>query len=131
MSKEVKNFDLLTDGDVSEENLSFDDQMEEQYGTREDWLADKNSDTWGFSDVYVAFLKNDCRGILTYEQAVETYKVHSGQAPENVTECPEIDWVLKKRKELLAEIDPNTPKEEIERLFNWWYPFEPMLQISY
>lgn len=115
---------------MSDSQNTFDeDEMLDSYGTRDDWESDQESPA--FSDEYNAFLRNGCVGILTREQAIESYKIGSGRHPDTVEEWPEIDWVQSKREKLLEEIDPNTPKEEIEILLNQWYPFEPMLKTSY
>ena len=120
--------------DITENELSYDEQMEEFYGNRVDWLSDKSADPRSFTDVYAAFLNNDCKGILTYEQAREAYKKFSGQDPENVKECPEIDWVEKQRQECRETWDGFSEKlfkMDAEEYIKLYYPFEPMLRFRF
>lgn len=105
------------------------EELLENYGSREDWERDEENEF--YTDEYNAFLRNDCTGILTLEQAIAAYKNYSGRDPDSVTEWPEIDWVQSKRNELLSEADSNAPKEALEKLANRLYPFEPMLKTSY
>ena len=117
-----------------EEELSFDEQMREVYGSREDWLSDQGADGYGFTSVYVAFLKNDCKGLLSYEQALEKCKTYSGQVPESVTECPEIDWVEKQRQEHRKDWNEMMEKffgMDVDEFIETHYPFEPMLKFQY
>lgn len=61
--------DLMDDGDPE---MTEDERLEEEYGTRQEWLEDKDA-PWvdSFTDVYKTFLANDCIGILSYEEAKE------------------------------------------------------------
>lgn len=81
-----------------EDDRTFDEQMMDAYGCMADWKADAEGDTDSYTDVYRNFLENGCRGILTYEQAVEAYKWSTGINPDRVTSWPEIDWVKRQRE---------------------------------
>lgn len=122
---------MIEDEDDAEKSL--DEKMFEIYGSRTDWENDVGESTIGFSNAYKEFLRNGCRGVLTYEEAVEEYKTIAGQTPESVTSWPELDWVKQQREEV-AE------KEEFIRVIfglsldefrALHFPYEPMLRNAY
>ena len=125
--------DLMDDADS---DMTEDERFEEEYGTRQDWLEDKDA-PWSesFTDVYKAFLDNECVGILSYEEAKEAYKRHSGRPPELIEECPEIEWVERQRREIRERLKAMkaTPAQvaEMELDIRKNLPFEPWLQMAY
>ncbi len=125
--------DLMDDGDPE---MTEDERLEEEYGTRQEWLEDKDA-PWvdSFTDVYKAFLANDCIGILSYEEAKEEYKRQSGRPPELIEECPEIEWVERQRQEIREWLKSvkATPEQvaEMEVYIRKNLPFEPWLQMAY
>lgn len=82
-----------------EEPLTFDKMMAEAHGSRMDWESDAKFEKAFFSPAYNRFLKNGCRGILTYEEAVEEYRIYTGCVPDTATSWPHLDWLKKRRKE--------------------------------
>lgn len=128
------DFDDLMDDDDPE--MSEDEWMEEEYGTRQEWLEDKDSPRIeSFTDVYKAFLSNECIGILSYEEAKAAYKKYSGRSPDQIEECPEIEWVERQRREIrewLKSIKAtHSQVAEMELYIRKNLPFEPWLQMAY
>ena len=125
--------DLMDDADS---DMTEDERLEEEYGTRQDWLEDKESPMAdSFTDAYKAFLDNECIGILSYEEAKEAYKRYSGRPPELIEECPEIEWVERQRREIREGLKAMkaTPAQvaEMELFIRKHLPFEPWLQMAY
>lgn len=116
-----------------DEVQTFDERMTELYGDRSDWEDDSKGDTSGYADEYRAFLENGCRGILTYEQAVEAYKMSRGILPDSVTEWPELDWVKREREEAAkaASFLKTTTGLEFDEYAALYLPYEPMLRLQY
>lgn len=79
----------------------------------------------GFTDVYNKFIENGYVGLLTKEEAIECYKMQTGQDPRYVTEWPEIDAIAEVRAKITAET--NAP----ESFLNEMYPYEPALKYQY
>lgn len=95
-------FDYLNaieDDEDEDEPLTFDEMMAEAYGSRMDWESDAELEKAFFSAAYTSFIKNGCRGILTYEEAVEEYRIYTGCVPDTVTSWPHLDWLKKRREE--------------------------------
>ena len=81
-----------------EEEETFEEQMLDRLGTRWEWESDAERKNACFSPAYKRFLENGCRGILTYEEAVEAYKFNTQVDPETVTSWPHLDWLKKHRE---------------------------------
>lgn len=125
-------FDDLNEIDDEEEE-TFEDRMLDALGER----SDRESDAWlnhrFFSRAYRRFLDNGCRGILTYEEAVEEYRIYMGCVPDTVTDWPHLDW-LKERREKESEND-----EAIRAIFDMsveeylalYWPYEPLIKYAY
>lgn len=90
-------------------------------------MTEDFSDAW--SDVYKAFYKNGCIGIIGEEEAISAYKWHSGTNPDNVTEWPEIDAITEEREKVRREM-PMTD-EQADIYFKQFLPYEPVLKYAY
>lgn len=116
-----------------EDGRTLNERMSEVYGDREDWEADAEEGGSGYTDAYRKFLENGCRGILTYEEAVEAYKWSTGIDPDHVTSWPEIDWV-KRMREDCAEGEEGIRAGyglSLEEFYAIYWPYEPMLRYAY
>ena len=128
-----EDFDDEDPYDDEEDDRTYDQRMMDAYGCRADWEADAAGETEWFADPYRKFLENGCRGILTYEEAVEAYRWSTGNPPEFVTSWPALDWV-KRRREACAEAEElirtafGLSLEEFRELY---WPYEPMIRYAY
>ena len=116
-----------------EDGRTLNERMSEVYGDREDWEGDAEEGGSGYTDAYRKFLENGCRGILTYEEAVEAYKWSTGIDPDHVTSWPEIDWV-KRMREDCAEGEERIRAGyglSLEEFYAIYWPYEPMLRYAY
>lgn len=116
-----------------EDGRTVEDRMIETYGCRDDWEADAARETYWYSDPYRRFLENGCRGVLTYEQAVQEYKWSTGLPPDLVTSWPELDWV-KSRREKCAENEESIQAAfglSVDEFRALHWPYEPMLRYAY
>lgn len=116
-----------------DEDRALTDQMLDVYGGWGDWKADAEEDRYNYTVAYRNFLENGCRGILTYEQAVEAYKWRTGNDPDRVTSWPELDWVKKRREECEAEAEPVRVSLglSLEEFNATHWPYEPMIRYQY
>ncbi len=119
------------DGAGAEE--TFEEQMLDRLGTRWEWESDAERKNACFSPAYKRFLENGCRGILTYEEAVEAYKFNTQVDPETVTSWPHLDWLKKHREERseLREFIRQAFNMSVEEYLSLYFPYEPMIKYMY
>ena len=110
-----------------EDDRTFEERMYDAYGPRSDWEDDVGNKTYRFSNAYRRFLENGCHGILTYEEAVEAYKLNSGMPPELVTSWPELDWIKGRREKIARDVK----SDKLDEYFARYLPYEPMLRYAY
>lgn len=107
--------------------------MLDRLGTRWEWESDAERKNACFSPAYKRFLENGCRGILTYEEAVEAYKFNTQVDPETVTSWPHLDWLKKHREERseLREFIRQAFNMSVEEYLSLYFPYEPMIKYMY
>ena len=132
---EQEGFDEEDPYDDEEDDRTYDERMMDAYGCRADWEADaaEAEEVFGYTDAYRNFLENGCRGILTYEEAVEAYRWSTGKPPEFVTSWPELDWV-KRRREACAEHEESIRAAfglSLEEFRELHWPYKPMIRFAY
>ena len=130
-----EDFDEEDPYDDEEDDRTLNERMCDVYGDREDWEADATNaeEVFGYTDAYRNFLENGCRGILTYEEAVEAYKWSTGIDPDFVTSWPEIDWVKRMRDDC-AEGEERIRAGyglSLEEFYALYWPYEPMIRFAY
>lgn len=116
-----------------EDNRTFDERMMDAYGSRSEWEADAAGETDWYADPYRKFLENGCRGILTYEEAVEAHKWSTGIDPDYVTSWLEIDWV-KRQREQFVECEDFIRAVfglSLDEYYALYLPYEPMIRLAY
>lgn len=106
----------------------LDDELGEMYADAE-WKSDTPDSC--YTDEYNAFLQNGCLGILTEAEAVKKSKLFSGMEPETSELAPEIQWVIRERREWLESFGSRLSKEEQDAYLSERYPFEPVLRYRY
>lgn len=116
-----------------EEEETFEEQMLDRLGTRWEWESDAERKNACFSPAYKRFPENGCRGILTYEEAVEAYKFNTQVDPETVTSWPHLDWLKKHREERseLREFIRQAFNMSVEEYLSLYFPYEPMIKYMY
>lgn len=116
-----------------EEEETFEEQMLDRLGTRWEWESDAERKNACFSPAYKRLLENGCRGILTYEEAVEAYKFNTQVDPETVTSWPHLDWLKKHREERseLREFIQQAFNMSVEEYLSLYFPYEPMIKYMY
>lgn len=115
-----------------DESRSLDDEMFDALGGRDQWEEDAKGEVWFYPNAYRRFLENGCRGILTYEEAVEEYKIYSGDDPALVTSWPQFDWLKQKRENCAASEEIiNALGLTLDEYRSMYLPYEAFLKYAY
>lgn len=130
-----EDFDEEDPYDDEEDDRTYDERMMDAYGCRDDWETDaaEAEEFFGDTDTYRNFLENGCRGILTYEEAIEAHKWSTGIDPDYVTSWPEIDWV-KRQREQCVECEDFIRAVfglSLDEYYALYLPYEPMIRLAY
>lgn len=97
------------------------------------WLTDDPDDS--YTPVYNAFLENNCRGILTEDEARQAYARYSGRPPKEVQNCPEIDALAATRRAVMQAMGTTEERAlkdgQLSAYLSAFYPYEPLLKHAY